>query len=120
MQETKENREDQMRNHIMIWSLSSENKQLNGGRGLPWLLGSEESVCQCRRHGLIPDPGKLPHYADRLSPGATTREIQLPWGLCSSIREPLPGEAGPSQLEGGPRPPQPGNPVRREDPTHPQ
>ena len=25
--------------------------------GLPWWLSGKESACQCRRMGLIPDPG---------------------------------------------------------------
>jgi len=45
--------------------------------GLPWWLSGEESTCQCRRHGLDPWSGKIPHAAEQPGPCATTLEPVL-------------------------------------------
>ena len=38
--------------------------------GLPWWCSGWESACQCRRHGLEPWSGKIPHAAEQLGPWA--------------------------------------------------
>ena len=35
--------------------------------GPPWWLRDRESACQCRRHGLEPWSGKIPHASEQLS-----------------------------------------------------
>ena len=42
--------------------------------GLPWWLGGKESTCQCRKCGVDPWSGKIPHAAQRLSLCAVTTE----------------------------------------------
>ena len=41
-------------------------------RGLPRLLSGKEFVRHCRRHGVHPWSGKIPHAAEQLGPCATT------------------------------------------------
>ena len=77
------------------WLLSGQYQHkefpiLHSDAGLPWWLSGEQSACQHRRHGLIPDPGRshIPRrdqvrapksenslFSDaRGSPGTTSRE----------------------------------------------
>ena len=44
---------------------------------LPWGLSGKESACQCRRHGLEPWSGRIPHAMGQISPWATTTEPVL-------------------------------------------
>ena len=45
--------------------------------GLPWWLSGKESSCHCRRAGLDPWSGKIPHAMQQLSPSATAIELGL-------------------------------------------
>ena len=45
------------------------------GRGLPRLLSGKEFACHCRRQGVHPWSGKIPHAAEQLGPCATTRKL---------------------------------------------
>ena len=47
------------------------------GLGVPWWLSGKESICQCRRHGLDPWSGKIPHATEQLSPCTTTTACTL-------------------------------------------
>ena len=42
--------------------------------GLPWWLSDNDSACKCRRHKFNPQPGKIPHVTEQLSPCAKTIE----------------------------------------------
>ena len=61
------------------WAPSQQQCQLTNR--LPRRLSSEESACQCRRHGFEPWSGKIPHGAEHLGPEP------LLLGLCSRARE---------------------------------
>ncbi|CAM9916482.1 unnamed protein product [Rangifer tarandus platyrhynchus] len=50
-------------------------KNKNEGRGLPWWIGSKESICQCRRHRFDPWTRMIPHASEPLSPCTTTIEM---------------------------------------------
>ena len=65
--------------------LKKQNKTKTKG-GLPWCLSGKESTCQCRKYGLHPWSGRIPHPAEQLSPCPTTVEPVL-WSPCFSIRE---------------------------------
>ena len=42
--------------------------------GLPWWLNGKASNCQCKRYGLDPWSGKIPHASEQVSPRAETTE----------------------------------------------
>ena len=46
----------------------------------------EEPASQCRRHGLDPWSGKIPHASRQVSLCATTTEAHTPQSLCSKAR----------------------------------
>ena len=56
--------------------LKKQNKTKTKG-GLPWCLSGKESTCQCRKYGLHPWSGRIPHPAEQLSPCPTTVEPVL-------------------------------------------
>ena len=65
------------------WTRLSDWTELN------WYLSGKESTSRCRRHGLNPWSGKIPHTIERLRPWATilslcsrTPEPQLPKPSC--------------------------------------
>ena len=47
--------------NAFIWNLLQEWSP----SGLPWWLLGKESTCQCRKHGLNPWSGKIPHAEER-------------------------------------------------------
>ena len=63
------------------------------GQGLPWWHSSEESTCQCRKMGSIPDPGRFHmlwsswgHEPQLLSLRSRARGPQLP-SSCAAATE---------------------------------
>ena len=55
-------------------------------QGLPWWPSGKGSACQCRRHGLDPWSGKIPHAMGQLSLCATTTESECPRTHAHSVR----------------------------------
>ena len=59
---------------FFFFSLNNYNAAGLGWGALLWWLSGKKASCHCRRHGLDPRSGKIPHASGQLSLCATTRE----------------------------------------------
>jgi len=87
--------------------------------GLPWWLSDKESACQCRKLGLNPWSGKIPHATEHLGHNYWAHVLQTLKPVCPRTRalqreKPLQWEAhAPTTREELPLTPARGKPMQQ-------
>ena len=78
----------------ILWCVRQQYTGEMGEMGPPWWSSDEESTCQYKRQGFIPQSRKIPHAKEQLRVCTTTSETACCnyWrpstqGLCSATRE---------------------------------